>query len=86
MNVRADYTHPGPGQPLLRNIIRGAVRLLFRGLIRPGVPVSIQRAILRLLTATMPVVGGVQRSRELIAGRRTGVPFPASRLYLRAPA
>lgn len=69
MNVRADYTHPAPGQPVLRSITRGAMQLLFRGLIRPGVPVPAQRAVLRLLTATMPVRSGVQRSRELIAGR-----------------
>lgn len=69
MNVHADYVHTDPGQPILRNIIRGAMRLLFRGLIRPAVPIAIQRAVLRMLTASMPVAGGVHRSRELIAGR-----------------
>ena len=69
MIVHADYTHPTPDQPVLRGITRGTMRLLFRGLIRPGVPVPAQRVILRLLTATMPMAGGVQRSRELIAGR-----------------
>jgi acetyl esterase/lipase len=69
MNVHADYTHNNPAQPLLRAIIRGAMRLLFRGLIRPGVPIAIQRAVIRILTAAMPVSGGVQRSSELIADR-----------------
>ena len=69
MIVHADYTHPTPDQPVLRGITRGTMRLLFRGLIRPGVPVPAQRVILRLLTATMPMAGGVQLSRELIAGR-----------------
>lgn len=69
MNVHADYTHSNPGQPILSSIIRGVMRLLFRGLIRPGVPIAIQRAVIRILTAAMPVSGGVQRSRELIAGR-----------------
>ncbi|MBL4834984.1 MAG: alpha/beta hydrolase [Pseudomonas sp.] len=68
MNVHADYVHGDPGQPLLRSVIRGAMRLLFRGLIRPAVPIAIQRAVLRILTASMPVAGGVQRSKELIAG------------------
>ena len=69
MNVHADYIHASPGQPILRAILRGAMWLLFRGLIRPSVPIAIQRAVLHLLTAGMPVGGGVQRSAELIAER-----------------
>lgn len=69
MNVHADYLHADPGQPLARRLVRGAMRLFFRGLIRPAVPIGVQRAVLRLLTACMPTASGIQRSRELIADR-----------------
>lgn len=64
-----EYTHPAPGQPFLSGLLRNAMRLLFRGLIHPGMPIPGQRRVLRLLTAGMPVTPGVPRSREIIAER-----------------
>lgn len=68
-NAIAEYIHPAPGQPVLTSFLRNAMRLLFRGLIHPGMPVAGQRVVLRLLTAGMPVTKGVPRSSEVIAER-----------------
>ncbi|UAW97256.1 alpha/beta hydrolase [Halopseudomonas nanhaiensis] len=69
MNVPADYTAPASDQPLLRAILRGSMKSLFRGMIRPPVPIATQRAVLRLMTSGMPTAKGVSRSAERIAGR-----------------
>lgn len=68
-NAMQEYTHPAPGQPLITGLLRNAMRLLFRGLIHPGMPIPGQRRVLRLLTAGMPVTPGVPRRSEIIAER-----------------
>ena len=62
--------YPAPSeQPLLRAALRGALTLLFRGLIRPGLPISGQRLVLRVLTAVHPTQPGVRRQAGQLAGR-----------------
>lgn len=69
MNACAEFTAPAPGQPLLRALLRGALRLLFRGLVRPPMPIAGQRLVLRLLTAATLTPGGVRRSAGELGGR-----------------
>ncbi|SDS56291.1 Acetyl esterase/lipase [Halopseudomonas xinjiangensis] len=68
MNVHVDYTAPVSDQPFVRNLLRGSMKSMFRGLIRPPVPIATQRAILRLMTSGMPLAKGVSRTQEVIAG------------------
>lgn len=56
-------------QPVLRAILRGALTLLFRGLVRPPMPVAGQRLVIRLLTAAPVPNKGVTRTAEQIGGR-----------------
>ncbi|CAD5109593.1 alpha/beta hydrolase [Zestomonas carbonaria] len=69
MNASAEFTAPAPDQPLLRAILRGALRLLFRGLVRPPMPIAGQRLVLRMLTATPVMTRGVTRTAGELAGR-----------------
>lgn len=57
-------------QRLLAGALRGTLRLLFRGLIRPWMPIAGQRTVLRLLTAATLPMRGVLRS----AGQLGGIP------------
>lgn len=68
MTASADFVAPVPGQKALRLLLRGLLRVLFRGLIRPPMPVAGQRLILRALTAITLLPSGVRRSRERLAG------------------
>lgn len=56
-------------QLVLRAILRGALTLLFRGLVRPPMPVAGQRLVIRLLTAAPVPNKGVTRTAEQIGGR-----------------
>ncbi|HIQ53845.1 MAG TPA: steryl acetyl hydrolase, partial [Pseudomonas pachastrellae] len=69
MSRYVDELYLNPGQPGLRTLLRGMLKLLFRGLIRPPVPFAVQALVLRLLTLGMPLASGVTRSVEQIAGR-----------------
>lgn len=69
MNAPVEFTAPEPGQPLLRATLRGALRLLFRGLMRPPLPVPLQRLLLRLLTASTLAPRGVKREAGELGGR-----------------
>ena len=69
MSRYVDELYRNPGQPGLRALLRGMLKLLFRGLIRPPVPFAVQALVLRLLTLGMPLARGVTRSTEQIAGR-----------------
>ena len=69
MSRYVDELYQSPGQPGLRAVLRGMLKLLFRGLIRPPVPFAVQALVLRLLTLGMPLASGVTRSVEQIAGR-----------------
>jgi hypothetical protein len=55
MNAPAEFTAPAADQALLRSVLRTSLRLLFRGLVRPPMPIAGQRAVLRLLTAAPAV-------------------------------
>lgn len=78
-------------QPVLRAILRGALTLLFRGLVRPPMPVAGQRLVIRLLTAT-PVPGkGIGRAAGQLGGRpcewhRPGLSDASVLLYLHGGA
>jgi acetyl esterase/lipase len=69
MNAPVEFTASEPGQPLLRATLRGALRLLFRGLMRPPLPVPLQRLVLRLLTASTLAPRGVEREAGQLGGR-----------------
>ena len=67
MNASVDFTAPDAGQPLLRAVLRG-LRVLFRGLVRPPMPIAGQRAVIRALTSTPVAMRGVTRSRDSLGG------------------
>lgn len=69
MTASAEFVAPIPGQKALRLVLRGLLRLLFRGLVRPPMPVAGQRLVLRLLTFATLLPGKVQRTAEVLAGR-----------------
>lgn len=69
MNAPAEFTPPALTQPLLRGVLRGALRLLFRGLVRPPMPIAGQRKIIRLLTAATLAPRGVTLSSGMLGGR-----------------
>ncbi len=56
-------------QRLLACILRSSMRLLFRGLVRPPMPIFGQRAIIRCLTATAVAPRGIKRSSSTLEGR-----------------
>ncbi|WP_212629595.1 alpha/beta hydrolase [Pseudomonas sp. KB-10] len=69
MTASADFRAPAAEQMLLRRLLRGFLRLFFRGLVRPPMPVSGQRRVLRMLTAITLTPRGVSRSTATLAGR-----------------
>jgi len=69
MTASADFRAPAAEQMLLRGLLRGVLRLFFRGLVRPPMPVSGQRRVLRMLTAITLTPRGVSRSTATLAGR-----------------
>nr|WP_313408853.1 alpha/beta hydrolase [Pseudomonas sp.] len=69
MTASADFRAPAAEQMLLRRLLRGFLRLFFRGLVRPPMPVSGQRRVLRMLTAITLTPRGVSRSAATLAGR-----------------
>ena len=69
MKAPAEFTAPAADQALLRSVLRTSLRLLFRGLVRPPMPIAGQRAVLRLLTAASPAPRGITRSAGNLGGR-----------------
>lgn len=57
-----------PPQRLRAGLLRGCLRLLFRGLVRPPMPVALQRGVLRGLSLATRNAGGVVRERRSLAG------------------
>ena len=55
-------------QAVLRLLLRRGLRVWFRGLIRPPVPIALQRAVLRGLTFFLPQARGVSLERSMLAG------------------
>ena len=55
-------------QSLLRQLLRWTLRVFFRGLIRPPLPVWLQRGIVRLLTLLKVTPAGVVRGLQTING------------------
>ncbi|MGE8360448.1 alpha/beta hydrolase [Pseudomonas sp.] len=68
MTASAEFTAPAADQPLLRRVLRGLLRVLFRGLVRPPMPIGGQRLVISLLTAITPPLRGVTRTRGILAG------------------
>lgn len=69
MTASADFRAPAAEQMLLRGLLRGFLCLFFRRLVRPPMPVSGQRRVLRMLTAITLTPRGVSRSAATLAGR-----------------
>lgn len=69
MTVPVEFTAPAADQALLRGVLRGSLRLMFRGLVRPPMPIAGQRAVLRMLTAVSPAPRGISRSAGTLGGR-----------------
>ncbi|MDZ4336973.1 MAG: alpha/beta hydrolase fold domain-containing protein, partial [Pseudomonas sp.] len=69
MNAPVEFTAPAADQALLRSVLRTGLRLLFRSLVRPPMPIAGQRAVLRLLTAASPAPRGIARSAGTLGGR-----------------
>lgn len=55
-------------QAVLRSVLRRGLRVWFRGLVRPPVPIALQRAALRGLTFFLPQARGVRLQRATLAG------------------
>ena len=55
-------------QSLLKKLLRWTLQLLFRGLIRPPVPIWLQRGIIRLLTSVAITPRSVVRGQQIING------------------
>jgi len=55
-------------QAVLRSVLRTGLRVWFRGLVRPPVPIAVQRAVLRGLTFGLPQAKGVRLERAWLAG------------------
>ncbi|MDX1297430.1 MAG: alpha/beta hydrolase [Pseudomonas sp.] len=69
MTAPVEFTPPVADQALLRSVLCGSLRLLFRGLVRPPMPIAGQRAVLRMLTAVSPAPRGITRSAGTLGGR-----------------
>lgn len=59
---------PRTSQRLLAGSLRTSLRLLFRGLIRPSMPIAGQRAVLRALTSLTLPARGVTRTSGYLGG------------------
>ena len=69
MNDSSDLFEPASSeQSLLRQILRWTMRLFFHGLVRPPVPIWLQRGIIRLLTMITVTPRGVVRGLQTING------------------
>ncbi len=55
-------------QDVLRFFFRTGLRVCFRGLVRPPVPIAVQRAVVRALTCCLPQAQGVRREKATLAG------------------
>lgn len=55
-------------QRLLRGLLRGTLRLLFSGLIRPPMPIAGQRLLLRALSVATRLPQGIHRSHATLGG------------------
>lgn len=81
-----------PPQRLRAGLLRGCLRLLFRGPVRPPMPVALQRGVLRGLSLATLGAGGVVRERRSLAGvpcewlRPRGVEARRRVLYLHGGA
>lgn len=69
MTASADFSAPPADQLLLRRLLRGVLRVLFRGLVRPPLPIALQRTVIRGLTAISVPVPGIRREAGQLGGR-----------------
>lgn len=91
MNAPVEFNAPAAEQAVLRSLLRGVLRVLFRGLVRPPMPIAGQRLVIRLLTAVSPPQRGVARTAESLGGRpcewhRPAQPRGSVLLYLHGGA
>ena len=70
MSRYVDELYQSPGQPGLRAVLRGMLKLLFRDLIRPPVPFAVQALVLRLLTLGMPLATHFRDAEVMARGPR----------------
>ncbi|MBF7731415.1 alpha/beta hydrolase [Pseudomonas sp. N040] len=69
MTVTNDlYEHRSSQQTVIKALLRGMLRLFFHGLVRPPVPVWLQRWIIRLLTMLNHTPRSVVRGQQNIHG------------------
>ncbi len=63
------FTPPADAQPAVRATLRGLLRLVFRGLVRPPMPIALQRGLVTALTVPHLVETLGTRSKSMLAGR-----------------
>ena len=78
MTAPVEFTPPAADQALLRTVLRAGLRVLFRGLVRPPMPIAGQRAVLRALTTMGKSPRGITRSAGTLGGRPCEWHRPAS--------
>ncbi|MFI8481059.1 alpha/beta hydrolase fold domain-containing protein [Pseudomonas sp. NPDC078700] len=71
------FTPPAEAQPLARALLRGLLCLVFRGLVRPPVPIAIQRGLVTALTVPHLVKTLGTRRKSTLAGRTCEWYMPA---------
>ncbi|HCP55517.1 MULTISPECIES: alpha/beta hydrolase [Pseudomonas] len=91
MNAYAEFSAPAVTQPTLRRCLRFALKVCFRSVMRPPVPIAIQRCTINLLTAVNLAKLDGTRTLRNIAGRpcewyRPSVPNGSVMLYLHGGA
>ncbi len=69
MTAPVEFTPPAADQALLRTVLRAGLRVLFRGLVRPPMPIAGQRVVLRALTSMGKLPRGITRSAGTLGGR-----------------
>lgn len=69
MTASAEFMAPPVDQMLLRRVLRALLRVFFRGLVRPPMPIAGQRRVLRLLTAIGKSPRGITRKAGTLGGR-----------------
>lgn len=62
------FAPPAEAQPVLRSVLRNVLKVLFKGLVRPPVPVSVQRKVITALTAVYVVPSDGSRKQRSIGG------------------
>lgn len=91
MSATAEFSAPAPNQPKLQSCLRTVLKVAFRSVMRPPVPIAVQRATINLLTLLNPAKLDGTRTVRNIAGRpcewyRPSAPNGCVILYLHGGA